>query len=38
MLITFIALLILCLKLDHDKNKHDSNSRTEPVDDDERYF
>lgn len=37
MVVTFIALFILCLKVDHDKNKHDSNSRTEP-DDDERYF
>lgn len=38
MVITFIALCFLCLKVDHVKNKHDSNSRAEPVDDDESYF
>lgn len=38
MVTAFIALLILCLKVDHDKNRHASNSRTDPVDYDERYF
>lgn len=36
MIVAFIALCILCLKANHNKNRHDS-SRTEP-DDDERYF